>query len=89
MKRILLMVFRNLIFVPYWWIRLCWYASHTDDYPEEKKYAFLKHVDDYAIRGGNIYIDVHGAENIPRENGFRACLMYLRSSRPARFLSQW
>jgi len=36
MNRILLMVFRNLIFVPYWWIRLCWYAAHTDDYPEEK-----------------------------------------------------
>ena len=70
MNRILLMVFRNLIFVPYWWIRLCWYAAHTDDYPEKKKYAFLKHVDDYAIKGGNIHIDVHGAENIPRENGF-------------------
>ena len=51
MNRILLMVFRNLIFVPYWWIRLCWYAAHTDDYPEKKKYAFLKHVDDYAIKG--------------------------------------
>ena len=70
MNRILLMVLRNLIFVPYWWIKLCWYAAHTDDYPEEKKYAFLKHVDDYAIKGGNIHIDVHGAENIPRENGF-------------------
>ena len=70
MKRILLMVIRNLIFVPYWWIKLCWYAAHTDDYPEKKKYAFLKHVDDYAIKGGNIHIDVHGAENIPRENGF-------------------
>ena len=70
MNRILLTVFRNLIFVPYWWIRLCWYAAHTDDYPEKKKYAFLKHVDDYAIKGGNIHIDVHGAENIPRENGF-------------------
>ena len=42
MKRILLMVIRNLIFVPYWWIKLCWYAAHTDDYPEEKKYAFLR-----------------------------------------------
>lgn len=70
MKRILLMVIRNLIFVPYWWIKLCWYAAHTDDYPEAKKYTFLRHVDDHAIKGGNIHIDVHGQENIPRENGF-------------------
>ena len=26
MKRILLMVLRNIVFVPYWWIKLCWYA---------------------------------------------------------------
>ena len=70
MKRILLMVIRNLIFVPYWWIKLCWYAAHTDDYPEEKKYTFLRHVDEHAIEGGNIHIDVHGQENIPKENGF-------------------
>ena len=50
MKRILLMVIRNLIFVPYWWIKLCWYAAHTDDYPEEKKYAFLR------LIGKRIYV---------------------------------
>lgn len=70
MKRILLMVLRNIVFVPYWWIKLCWYAAHTDDYPEEKKYAFLRLVDEHAIEGGNIHIDVHGAENIPKEKGF-------------------
>ena len=64
------MVLRNIVFVPYWWIKLCWYAAHTDDYPEEKKYAFLRLVDEHAIEGGNIHIDVHGAENIPKENGF-------------------
>ena len=61
---------RNIVFVPYWWIKLCWYAAHTDDYPEEKKYAFLRLVDEHAIEGGNIHIDVHGAENIPKEKGF-------------------
>ena len=70
MKRILLMVLRNIVFVPYWWIKLCWYAAHTDDYPEEKKYAFLRLVDEHAIEGGNIHIDVHGAENIPEQDGF-------------------
>ena len=70
MKRILLMVFRNLFFVPYWWCKLCWYASHADDYSEAERYAFLRHVDEHAIKGGNIHIDVHGEENIPNENGF-------------------
>ena len=70
MKRILLMVLRNIVFVPYWWIKLCWYAAHTDDYPEEKIYAFLRLIDEHAIEGGNIHIDVHGAENIPKEKGF-------------------
>ena len=83
MKRILLMVLRNIVFVPYWWIKLCWYAAHTDDYPEEKKYAFLRLVDEHAIEGGNIHIDVHGAENFRIT---RDCLMCWRSSGHARFL---
>ena len=37
---------------------------------KQKKYAFLRHVDEHAIEGGNIHIDVHGQENIPKENGF-------------------
>lgn len=63
------MVLRNIVFVPYWWIKLCWYAAHTDDYPEEKKYAFLRLIDEHAIEGGNIHIDVHGAEKYPKRKG--------------------
>lgn len=35
MKRIIMMVLRNLFFVPYGWFMLNWYAGHVDDYPEE------------------------------------------------------
>ena len=70
MKRILLMVLRNLFFVPYGWIKLCWYASHVDRYTEEERYRLLQYVDHRAIRGGNLKIDAHGLENIPKENGF-------------------
>ena len=70
MKRILLMVFRNLFFVPYGWFKLCWYASHADRYNEEERYQLLKYVDNRAVRGGNLVIDGHGIENIPKENGF-------------------
>ena len=70
MKRILLMVFRNLFFVPYGWFKLCWYASHAERYSEEQRYQLLKYVDNRAVKGGNLVIDGHGMENIPKEYGF-------------------
>lgn len=70
MKRILLMVLRNLLFVPYGWIKLCYYAAHVDKYTEEQRYALLKLIDGRANRGGRIQIDVHGVENLPEEDGF-------------------
>lgn len=70
MKRILLMVARNIFLVPYAWIRLCYRAAHAEKYTEEDLYAFLKWIDLHANRGGNVNIDVHGLENLPKENGF-------------------
>ena len=70
MKRILMMVLRNLLMVPYAWIRLCYRAAHVDKYTEEDMYAFLKWIDLHANRGGNVHIDVHGAGNLPEKNGF-------------------
>ena len=70
MKRILMMVLRNLYLVPYGWIRLCYRAAHADKYTEEDMYAFLRWIDLRANRGGNVYIDVHGEENIPDKDGF-------------------
>jgi 1-acyl-sn-glycerol-3-phosphate acyltransferase len=70
MKRIILMVLRNLFFVPYGWAKLCWYAAHVDRYTDEEHFKMIKMIDRHAIRGGNITIDAHGVENIPKENGF-------------------
>ena len=63
MKRILLMVLKNLFFVPYGWFKLCWYAAHVDNYTEEERYAVLKYIDRRAIWGGNLEIEAHGVEN--------------------------
>lgn len=38
MKRILLMVLRNLWFVPYGWFKLCYTAVHVEKYTEEERY---------------------------------------------------
>ena len=70
MKRILMMVLRNLYMVPYGWIRLCYRAAHVDKYTEEDMYAFLRWIDLRANRGGRVRIDVHGRENIPDRDGF-------------------
>ena len=70
MKRIVMMVLRNLIFVPYGWIKLCYYARHVDKYTEEERYRLLKYIDSKANKGGSVHIEAHGVENIPKENGF-------------------
>lgn len=70
MKRILLMVLRNILFVPYMWCTLCYHASHPNKYTEEEQYKLLKFIVLRANKGGNVKIDVHGVENIPKECGF-------------------
>lgn len=70
MKRILMMVFRNILLVPYMWIKLCYHSSHVDKYTEEEHYKMLRYITYRANKGGNVIIDVHGQENIPKENGF-------------------
>ena len=39
MRRILLMVLRNLLIVPGGWIKLCYRASHVDKYTEEDNFC--------------------------------------------------
>lgn len=70
MKRILMMVLRNLFLVPGAWIKLCWYAAHTEKYEEEVKYKHLQYIVERANIGGNIEIAVNGKENLPKESGF-------------------
>ena len=70
MKRILYMVLRNILLVPFMWMKLCYHASHVDKYTEEEHYKMLKFIVHRANKGGNVTIDFHGQENIPSENGF-------------------
>lgn len=70
MKRILYMVLRNIVLVPFMWIKLCYHASHVDKYTEEQHYKMLKFIVSRANKGGNVKIYVYGQENIPSENGF-------------------
>lgn len=64
------MVCRNIILVPFMWVKLCYYASHVDKYSEEKRFEMLKFITTRANKGGNVTIEVHGKENIPEKDGF-------------------
>ena len=70
MKRIIAMVLRNLLLVPYMWWKLCYHAAHVDKYTEEEHFKMLKFIVTRANKGGNVKIETYGQENIPKENGF-------------------
>ncbi len=70
MNRILMMVLKNIWIVPGAWMKLCNYAKHTDEYPEEEKYRHIQYILQRAVKGGNVDLQITGKENIPSENGF-------------------
>lgn len=70
MKRILLMVFRNILIVPFMWCKLCYYAAHPDKFTDEQHLKLLWFITERANKGGNVKIQATGIENLPKEDGF-------------------
>ena len=70
MKRILMMIFRNLWHVPGILIRLLKMGGHPERYTEEERYGLIKEIDNYAMKSGRVDLEIHGEENLPKENGF-------------------
>lgn len=52
------------------WCKLCYHSSHVDKFTEEEHFKMLKYIVYRANKGGNVNIEIHGRENIPKENGF-------------------
>ena len=69
MKRIILMVVRQIFMVPYYIFRI-WRLGKRKDYDLEKSFAFIKKATKAANRAGRVTIESYGLENIPKENGF-------------------
>ena len=65
MNRIALMVMKNIIKVPGMWTKLCRYAKHTDDYPEQEKWDHISYIMSRGVMGSNVDLQVSGVENIP------------------------
>jgi len=66
----LLMISGNLLVIPFFWFKLCNYAKHTNEIPEQKKFALLRQITSRACRAGRVTIDSHGQENIPKDTSF-------------------
>lgn len=70
MNRIVTMVLKNLLFVPWAWFRLCRYARHPERYSWETMYRHIQMIMHRAVKGGNIDLIVSGQENIPQGRSF-------------------
>ena len=54
MKRILLMVFRNILLVPFMWIKLCYYAAYPEKFTDEQHFELLRYITERANKSGNV-----------------------------------
>ena len=70
MKRLILIILKNLYHIPFAWLRLCTYASHTDKYSIEQRYSLIRKIASWIVHSGKINLKIYGKENIPKENGF-------------------
>ena len=70
MNRIALMVLRNIFRAPFLLGKLWHYAKHTDEYPEQEKWSHIHKILQYAVKAGNVDLQVFGKENLPEKDGF-------------------
>ena len=70
MKRIWLMVIRNIVAVPFFYLKLCYYAWNSRKIEEEKKLALFKEIVARANQGGNVTVRSYGMEHIPKNESF-------------------
>jgi len=73
LNRLAMMVLKNLFRVPGLYGKLCHYAKHLENYPEEETYRHVQKILRYAVEAGKVEIKTYGLEHIPREGGY---LMY-------------
>lgn len=70
MRRIILMVLKNILFAPYWFFQLCMYGRKNDRHTEWERFALLKKITVNANKGGRVIIKSFGIENLPQKDGF-------------------
>lgn len=70
MKRILLMVIRNILIVPFYWFKLVYYSKHVDKYTLEEHFKLIKFIDSRAVKSGNVKVEGYGLDKLPEKEGY-------------------
>lgn len=70
MNRIAYMVIRNLFRAPVWFYHIWKFGKPGDTHTEQEIYDYIRHVVKTVNRTGRVNVEVHGLENLPKENGF-------------------
>ena len=70
MNRLARMLLLNIHRLPGMYGKLCHYAKHTDQYPEQEKWDHIHKMLGYAVDAGNLDLVVTGLENFPEKDGF-------------------
>lgn len=68
-KRLALMLFRNLIYLPVIFVKLMYYAK-AKKVSEEKKYSLIRVIGERGCKKGNVTVHGYGLENLPAESGY-------------------
>lgn len=70
MNRLTLMILKNIFRLPGLYGKLRRYAKDPEKYPEQEKWAHIRHMLTLAVEAGNVELQVYGVENIPQTPGF-------------------
>lgn len=68
-KRLIMMMLRNILYLPYVFINLLRYAEN-DKISEEKKYKLIRLIGNRGCKCGNVNLHEYGLENLPKESGY-------------------
>ena len=70
MNRLAMMVIKNIFRIPSLYSKLCKYAKTPENYTEAEMYFHIQKILQYAVKAGNVTMEIYGRENIPTESGF-------------------
>ena len=70
MRRILMMVLNNLLYLIPLAAKLLWYSWDNDTHTDEERHKFLQWIVYRANKGGKVKIEASGQENLPEKDGF-------------------
>lgn len=70
MKRIILIVLRVILRLPYWWGYKVNKYKNLEKYSLEERYGFIHNVVYTVTKKGRVILECYGLENLPQESGY-------------------